>query len=288
MRRKVLLGFVIAAMLCLGFVGESLATTVQEYAVIINLAGRQRMLTQKMSKEMLLVADGVDAENNRGELKKTMTLFDTTLKALIKGDKALGLPATTGKSELRQMGKVEGLWSEFKAVADGVVSGGSVPIEKVAELNLPLLKNMNTAVRLYEKAAKKEVSMASGAVINLAGKQRMLTQKMSKELLLVALGHNAEDNKMNLKKSASLFDRTLKGLKGGDADLGLPATDDATINAQLDKVSGLWSELKPLVDKVSDVDSGSVASADIEKMAKLNLPLLKEMNKAVKMYEKAQ
>ncbi len=286
--RRVILGFVIAAMLCLGFVGESLATTVKEYAVIINLAGRQRMLTQKMSKEMFLVANGVEVANNREALKKTIALFDTTLKGLIKGDKALGIPATIGKGELRQMGKVEGLWAEFKTLADSVVSGGSVPVAKVAELNLPLLKNMNTAVRLYEKAAKKEVSMAAGAVINLAGKQRMLTQKMSKELLLVALGHNVDENKINLKKSGSLFDRTLKGLKSGDEDLGLPATTDAAINAQLDTVSGLWKEFKPLVDKVSDIDSGSPAKADIEKMAKLNLPLLKEMNKAVKMYEKAQ
>ena len=54
-------------------------------------------------------------------------------------------------------------------------------------------------------------------VINLAGRQRMLTQKMSKEVLLVALGHDADANKANLRNTASLFDRTLKGLKDGDS-----------------------------------------------------------------------
>ena len=264
------------------------AASAGEYATIINLAGRQRMLTQKMSKEMLLVAYGLEADANRAQLEKTAALFDTTLTGLIKGDSSVGLPATTNEGALRQLGKVEGLWKDFKGLVDGVVGGGSVPVEDLALQNLPLLKNMNTAVRLYEKAAKKELGMASGVVINLAGKQRMLTQKMSKEMLLLAIGHDAEGNKINLKKTASLFDKTLKGLKGGDADLGLPETGDAAIVAQLDKVAGLWSGLKPLMDKVTDVDATGASRADIEKMAELNLPLLKEMNKAVKMYEKAQ
>ena len=276
------------AILCLGFVLEAHATSVKEYATIINLAGRQRMLTQKMSKEMLLMAKGVETEHNRAELKKTAALFDNTLKGLVKGDKAMGLPPTTNASTLRIMEKVEGLWVNYKAVVDSVLAGGAVPIVKVADLNLPLLKTMNTAVRLYEKAAKKEVNMSAGVVINLAGKQRMLTQKMSKEILLVALGHQSAENKTNLKKTATLFDKTLKGLRDGDKDLGLPATANKGILNQLDVVKTLWGDMKPLAEKVYDIDSTSVSDETVKSMAKMNLPLLKNMNKAVKMYEKAQ
>lgn len=276
------------AILCIGFVIEAHATSVKEYATIINLAGRQRMLTQKMSKEMLLIAKGVEAEHNRAELKKTAALFDSTLKGLVDGNKDMGLPATKDPGTLRIMGKVQGLWVNYKAVVNSVLAGGKVPIADVAELNLPLLKTSNTAVRLYEKAAKKEVNMSAGVVINLAGKQRMLTQKMSKEVLLVALGHNADENKLNLKKTATLFDKTLKGLQVGDTDLGLPATKDKAILAQLGVVEGLWGDMRPLAEKVYDIDSTSVSGETVASVAKVNLPLLKNMNKAVKMYEKAQ
>ena len=91
------------ALLFVSLVSEVGAITAKEYAVVINLSGRQRMLTQKMSKEMLLVASGVEAEKNRGALKKSAALFDTTLKGLIKGSKELGIPPTQNKSTLKVM-----------------------------------------------------------------------------------------------------------------------------------------------------------------------------------------
>lgn len=267
---------------------DVLAVTASEYAVVINLSGRQRMLTQKMSKEMLLVANGIEAEANRSSLAKTAELFDTTLKGLRDGSAELGLPPTESAVTRRQLDKVQGLWEPFHGVVKQVVNGGDVDVGKVAELNLPLLKNMNTAVRLYEKAAKKATGKSAGVVINLAGKQRMLTQKMSKEILLVALNHDADENRSNVRNTASLFDRTLKGLKDGDADLELPKTDDAAIRAQLEKVDGLWQRFKPLVDQAGAVGGPALSAAELQQVAELNLPLLKEMNRAVKMYEQAE
>ena len=116
----------------------------------------------------------------------------------------------------------------------------------------------------------------------------MLTQKMSKEMSLVALGHKPDENKSNLRSTASLFDRTLKGLLDGDADLELPGTKDEAIRTQLSVVSKLWKEFQPVVERASGVDTQTVSKADLTDMSKLNLPLLKEMNKAVKMYEQLE
>jgi hypothetical protein len=265
-----------------------MAVTSSEYAVVINLSGRQRMLTQKMSKEMLLVANSIDADANRASLAKTAELFDTTLKGLRDGSAELGLPATESVVIRRQLDKVEGLWKPFNDVVKKVVAGGEVDVASVADLNLPLLKNMNTAVRLYEKEAKKATGKSAGIVINLAGKQRMLTQKMSKEILLVALDHDADNNRSNARNTASLFDRTLKGLKDGDADLELPKTDNAAIRAQLEKVQGLWQQFEPLVARAGAVGGSALSTDELKQVADLNLPLLKEMNRAVKMYEQAE
>ena len=283
-RVSLVLFFVISSLIT----ADLLAASASEYAVVINLAGRQRMLTQKMSKEMLLVAKGIDAEANRKSLAKTSQLFDSTLKGLRDGSAELGLPPTESAVTRKQLAKVEKLWAEFHAVVKQVIDGGDVDIAKVADLNLPLLKNMNTAVRLYEKEAKKVTGKSAGIVINLAGKQRMLTQKMSKEILLVALGHDAENNRSNVRNTASLFDRTLKGLKDGDADLELPKTENGAIRSQLDTVAALWQQFKPLVERAGAVGGASLSTGDLEKVASLNLPLLKEMNKAVKMYEQAE
>jgi phosphohistidine swiveling domain-containing protein len=259
----------------------SQAATKEETGVTINLAGKQRMLTQKMSKEALLIARGIDADTNKANLEKTAALFDKTLAGLAAGDASLGLPETTDPAILEQLEVVKTLWIEFKGSIDAVLGGdtGAAVLEKIAKQNLPLLKEMNKAVQMYTKASGSTLDPAVATTINLAGKQRMLTQKMTKELLLVANGIDADINKANLGKTVALFERTLNGLLEGDAELGLPGTKDQAIRDQLDVVQNLWGQYKPVLDAVDTSDAG------LAKAAELNLPLLKEMNKAVKMYE---
>jgi transcriptional regulator of heat shock response len=265
----------------LGFVLSAQAATKKEMAVVINLAGKQRMLTQKMSKEALLIAKGINVDANKANLRKTAGLFDKTLKGLVQGDTELGLPKTEDAEILAQLDKVSGLWNNFKPSINAVLEGDTskTVLEKIAKENLPLLKNMNAAVQMYAKAGGSTLDPAMATTINLAGKQRMLTQKMTKELLLVANNISADANKESLDKTAALFDRTLKGLLDGDEDLGLPGTKDTAIRDQLAVVQKLWSDYKPVLDAVDTSDAGLTKAAD------LNLPLLKNMNKAVKMYE---
>ena len=53
-------------------------------------------------------------------------------------------------------------------------------------------------------------------------------------------------------------------------------------------MASLWVALKPIIARITDIDATGVTEADLAGVAQANIPLLKEMNKAVKMYEKAQ
>ena len=247
--------------------------TKQQSGVVINLAGKQRMLTQKMSKEALFIAKGIDVDKNKEALAKTSELFDKTLKGLISGDKELNLPKTENKEILAQLEKVTELWKSFKANIDKVIEGKSdkATLEAIAKENLPLLKNMNEAVGMYAKASGSKLDPKMAKKINLAGKQRMLTQKMTKELLLIANGIDVDANKENLKKTSTLFETTLKDL------IANCKHDD--IKKQLEVVAKLWGDYKAIIEKADSSD------ASLKKAEELNMPLLKEMNKAVKMIE---
>lgn len=239
------------------------AQTKQQSGTVINLAGKQRMLTQKMSKEALFIAKGVSVDANKASLAKTITLFDKTLKGLVAGDESLGLPATTNADILAQLKVVTDLWTPFK---DAVEKGDLAAINKQ---NIPLLKNMNKAVGMYTKASGSTLDPKMAKVINLAGKQRMLSQKMTKELLLVANGIDADVNGANAKKTVALFGSTLKELDAGCKNDG--------IKAQFAVVAKTLAEYQPIVEKL-DISDEALAKAE-----KLNIPLLKESNKAVQM-----
>jgi len=247
--------------------------TKQQSGTVINLAGKQRMLTQKMSKEALFIAKGVDVDKNKENLKKTAELFDKTLKGLVDGDSDLKLPKTENKEILAQLDKVKELWKPFKENIDKVVDGKAdkATLEAIAKDNIPLLKEMNKAVGMYAKASGSKLDPKMADTINRAGKQRMLTQKMTKELLLIANGIDVDKNKESLKKTAELFETTLKDLTANCKN------DD--IKKQLGVVDGIWKEYKPIIEKVDTSDEA------LKKAEELNMKLLKEMNKAVKMYE---
>jgi hypothetical protein len=251
----------------------AVAQTKQQSGTVINLAGKQRMLTQKMSKEALFMAKGIDVDTNKASLTKTAKLFDKTLKGLVAGDADLNLPKTENKDILAQLEVVTKLWTPFKANIDKVVAGKSdkATLEAIAKENLPLLKNMNKAVGMFAKASGSKLDPEMAKTINLAGKQRMLTQKMTKELLLVANGIDADANKANAKKTGELFETTLKGLTD--------KCKNEDIKKQLGVVAKLWADYKEIVVKADTSD------ASLKKAEELNMPLLKNMNKAVKMFE---
>ena len=262
-------------------VAEELGKINRQMGVVINLSGRQRMLTQKMSKEMLLIYHEIDVKKNRTNLGKSALMFAKTLKGLINGDEALNLSPTRDKDILKQMDVVSGLWLSFSKNVLPAISGEKIDlpfIEKVARENLPLLKEMNKAVNMYEKAAGSDLNDLA-AVVNLSGRQRMLTQKMTKEFLLIAAQVNEKANKDKLEKTIALFDHTLKGLRNGDPSQGLSKTTEPIVLKQLTVIETLWLEYKLVLINLD------ISKKGLKKVAKLNMPLLKEMNSAVKMYE---
>ena len=272
---------ILALLIPMALTTTSLAATKGEMGVVINLVGTQRMLTQKMSKEMLLIAKGMYVEDTLEELAQSAKLFDKTLKGLAGGDATPGLPATADKAILKQLAVVDKLWTAFRKNVEAVLNGDTsrAVMQTVAIQNLPLLKEMNTAVQMYADLSGSKLDPGLAATINLSGKQRMLTQKATKELFLVANEIDVTENQANMEKTAALFERTLKGLRDGDAELGLPGTKDEEIIDQLGIVETLWDAYKPILFSGDTSENGLAIAAEI------NLPLLEEMNAAVKMYE---
>jgi methyl-accepting chemotaxis protein len=142
-------------------------------------------------------------------------------------------------------------------------------------------------------SAVKAQSM-DGAIINLAGRQRMLTQKMSKEALALMLdGANAERREI-LGKTCSLFERTLEALADGGVTDGpsgepvqVPSVESPDIQAQLTKVRGLWASYSKLIKSSADYSADLPAySTLIAQIETGSLDLLRETNAVVTLLER--
>lgn len=254
------------------------AVTEAEYAAAINVAGRQRMLTQKMAKEALFVHLGVDAEGNASALQATMTLFEDSLNHLLRGDADLSIPKPPSDKVKASLNKVQSKWATYKSA----LNSGSV--SQISKLSTPILKEMNKAVKAYEIASVKAGIRGKGKTINVAGRQRMLSQKMAKELLLIAANEDKTGNTKALESTKTLFQVSLDALKKGSKKMRINATSSSKIQAQLKVVSELWADYKPLLEDAKTT-SGPLAPEVLSKLQTSSLSILSEMNKAVGMYE---
>ena len=251
----------------------------KELAISINLSGKQRMLTQKMTKESFLIRSNIDKKENSKKLIKSSQLFDKTLKGLMRGDKSLNLVAIKNDKIQAQLKKVETLWipfyKEIKAVIAGDAKDSSYDI--LEKSNITLLKEMNRAVGLYTSSNQGENRFALANDINLAGKQRMLTQKMGKALLFASNNFKKKEYIVDFKKSRKLFSDTLKGLLYGSKILHLEGTKLPKITAQLKVVDKLWKEHQPILKKAIEGKEMKKAIAGLDK-------ILVEMNRGVFIY----
>ena len=279
-----------AALLALAIASPVLAApSTKEFAVAINQSGRQRMLSQKMSKEFTLICLQLDPAANRTELAKTIKLFDTTLARLQKGDADVSMPAPPTPEIAAQLELVKGIWSPFRAAVETALAPNPVPADTqhlVAKESLHLVVEMDKAVTLYENACIAAGIQGTGSVVNVAGRQRMLSQRMSKDIFFIALAVDPDTARADLRKVRDLFDRSLHGLTDGDEVLHLPPTTNKTIRAQLATVAEIWGRFSALVDRVL-IETAAPAPDLLREVAELNPKLLAECQKVVGSYETA-
>ena len=144
-----------------------------EYAKAINVSGKQRMLSQKIAKDFVLMAKGISSMKIEKEFKSSKFIFERQLQILEKNGRT-----TTEKFSLK---KIRKLWNEFKAIAETTPSYGSA--QKIMDLNTPLLKACHQLVGYIAENSKDTNQFGSSDnnelmdIINLSGKQRMLAQR---------------------------------------------------------------------------------------------------------------
>lgn len=158
----------------------------------INKAGRQRMLSQRMAKAWLALVHKTESTAAQQILDRSMALFDRQL---------VELKSYAPNAELRKTyADLESAWSEYKAALvgnhpsrDG--AGG------LLNTDARVLALAHQGTVQYEAVTSKPV----GKLVNVAGRQRMLSQRMAKYFYAATLKVEPAQSQIEIGKARTEF-----------------------------------------------------------------------------------
>jgi nitrate/nitrite-specific signal transduction histidine kinase len=198
----------------------------------INKAGRERMLSQRMAKLYLQIGMDVDAVRSKRTLDASIALFEQQLLEL----KNFAPTPEIGETYI----KLEKHWRVYKKALVGAPPSHANG-NKVLDLSEEVLSFANLGtVQLERHAGSTPVSR----LINIAGRQRMLSQRMAK-VYQAAAWHVGSTQQF--KWAHKDFSDGLRQLEA--APINTPALRD-----ELDRVKQHWMVYENALNQRANID----------------------------------
>ncbi|MEL6585420.1 MAG: type IV pili methyl-accepting chemotaxis transducer N-terminal domain-containing protein [Pseudomonadota bacterium] len=221
----------------------------------IRLADRLTMLTQRVAAASCALTSDVAVEESHYYLEQARDEIDIILDALRHGNPVLHIMGPeTNRRTLHDLNDLEAEWQDTHGAVDAVVADGH-DTENAHIIDDHNLKLLHLATVLAADISGQyshpyELSQVDAFMISLAGRQRMLTQRMAKDACEVWTGYHAEEGRADLEEHMVIFENSLKALRHGLAEAGVPAAPTPAIEKDLDDLLDRWAIIRGNFDKL--------------------------------------
>lgn len=253
----------------------------------INYSGKLRMLSQRIPSAGCYAHAGIETEKASAQLASATIEFDKITAALAHGDAELNINgAEENKKILAGLKALDKRWDPLHEDVQHILDNGGSD-DDITHLAgeshgvLKIAKKLVTAIStVYSDPTA--LLQADALKIDIAGRQRMLAQRISKNACLLISGLEEEGTVKEMQAAQEMFDASLKALRHGMPEAGIVPTNNTEILDGLDEVIALWTEMQPILGAVANGDQ--IAAADQGKIFHAMNGLTGKMNVLVGKY----
>jgi Xaa-Pro aminopeptidase len=186
---------------------------------LIDMAGKQRMLSQRIAKDYLYEGKRVAPSKAHRQLQASMKELLDTHKALVK---SINDPDISNLLAFVEMSS-----EDFEATAKEKFSIDN------AQLVIDLSESMLEGSQYVVDSLKKKVKVKESKIVGQAGRQRMLAQRIAKYYIAYQAGIKDKNTIDQMKAAVKAFTEAHKALMANQ-------TNTPEINRKLNEIDRLW------------------------------------------------
>ncbi len=194
-------------------------STQLEDSELLNIAGKQRMLSQRIAKDYLYIGKNIAKSKASRELREAMEQFLQTHETLTK---------SINNPEIKNL-------LEFVALSTGEfkeLSNEEFSLEN-AQLILDLSESMLEGSQYVFDSLKNELHIKEVEIIAIAAKERMLSQRIAKYYISYQSGIKDKNSVEMMKETVKQFGDNLSTLINN-------SSNTPEINKKLAEINKLW------------------------------------------------
>lgn len=215
--------FVYLSLLCLPLVfaiSPASAKAQPSTAELVDVAGRQRMLSQRIVKAYVQVAQEVLPDVAEKQLHDSIEIFERQLTEIKR--------AAPGQEVQASLKSVEYLWKPFRTLASGPVTREGA--KELMETSEALLQACQKVVTQLEALS----GLPQARLVNISGRQRMLSQRIAKAYMFLSWGLGTARVESQLEQSRDEFEGAMRELRRAPRN-------SLSITRALDEVERQWN-----------------------------------------------
>jgi len=247
----------ITLLVVLLFIAPGLAAA-NQVGAIIDKAGKQRMLSQRIAKNYLYLGQKIQVGTAVRQLKQSIDEFKKNHQ---------DLKVTVNDQEVQDLLTfVELSLDEYLLTVTQPYDPGSAAL--VLDMSEVILEGSQGVVEQLEQASKAKAARA----VNVAGRQRMLSQRIAKFYIAHMAGLRDHNTVQQLQKAVEEFSGALRWLSTHEHNT-------RQIQGELRRVAGLWNTIKRYYMDVNRKSLPAIVYVTTDK-------IMESMNRVTGMYVK--